>query len=332
MRINVVKQPKLLAIVTFVAVMALIFVRLIYAPYSMEPAIGADMPLGKLLDGFLGRQSVAMHSVVLLLMFLNGVLTTHLIDKYSISMVRTPLPIVMYILMGYGIFAPFGTVSAGLASILLIISSEQMIAAFKRSYTFNNVFNASFCLGIMPLIYSPSLLLVLILPVALSLYRRTPREWIVAVAGLVLPLLLASAGWYAAGYGWGFVASSLAEAFVMPTGIGVVVALNEIGVMAYVYVGLALSILFLSMAAVIAGANKMGVRARKIYVHSICLTLLSGATFFLPSGTIVSIGLIAVPAALISTAFFIRFRGWPALAVYLLLLAMAVAMNVIPLL
>ena len=311
-------------------VASLIFVRLLYAPYTVESTVGVDMPLGRLIDGLLAGHRLAIHSIAMLTLFVNGALITRLIDKYNISTVRTYLPIVMYVVMGYGILAPFGTVGAVSVSMLLIVSSEQMIAAFKRSYTFNNVFNSAFCLGLMPLIYSTSLPLVLILPFALSLYRRTAREWIVAIVGLGLPLLLASAGWAAAGYGWGFIAGSLAEAFVTPAGVGVAAALKEVGIAAYIYVVLALGIVLLSIAAIISGSHKAGVRARKIYVHFTCLTLLSAATFFIPSGTIVSIGLIAVSAALLSTAFFIRFRGLFALIAYIALIVLVVSMNGIP--
>jgi hypothetical protein len=332
MRADIVKQPRFLVIATFVIVTVLIFVRMLSAPYGVETNAEMDMPLGKPIEGLLDGRPAAIYSVALLLMLVNGALITRLVNKYNLSPARTLLPIVMYVIMGYGLWAPLGSIGAGLVPLLLIVSSGQMIAAFKRSYTFNNVFNSAFCLGLLPLIYSASLPLVIILPMTLSLYRRTAREWIVAIAGLGMPLLLASAGWAAAGYGWGFTVEELAGAFAAPAGTGVAAALRDAGIGACVYAGATACLLLLSVVAVIAGARKMGVRPRKIYVHFICLALLSAATFFVPSGTVVSAGLIAVPFALISTAFFVKFRGVSALAAYLALLALVIAINGIPLL
>lgn len=331
MRANIVKQPAFLAIATFAAVTLLVFARVLSAPYEVEAA-GLDMPLGRLIEGFVGRQPVVSYTIALLLVCACGVLITRLINRYNINSARTGLPIVMYLLMGYGLLAPLVTVGAGLVSLLLIVSSMQMIAAFKRAYTFNNVFNSAFCLGLMPLLYSASLPLVLILPVTLSLYRRTAREWIVALVGLCTPLLIVSAGWVAAGYEWEFVAGELGAALAVPSGTEIIDTVKEIGIAAYIYAGLTAGLLLFSIAAVMGGLHKTVTRPRKIYVHFICLTLLSAATFFIPSGNVLSLELFAVPAALFATVFFIWVRGAAGLALYLTLIGLVVAMNTMPLL
>ncbi len=181
----------------------------------------------------------------------------------------------------------------------------------------------------MPLIYSASLPLVLILPIALSLYRRTVREWIVALAGLLLPLLLASASWNAAGCGWVFVIDSLRGAFTVHSGVWA--AFGEVGIDGYAYAGLSAIMLLLSMGAMISGLHKASVRVRKIYIHFICLMVFSMATLAMPSANISSLALIAVPAAIVLTVFFVRVRGWIALTAYVVLTALVIILNSMPL-
>lgn len=103
----------------------------------------------------------------------------------------TCLPIPLYAIVACGI-ATGGNYLAGFAaSMLLALATKNYCRAFCNGYGFDAIFRASLYLGLMPLIYAPALPLLLLLPLAVLLFRRTFREVVVATAGLLLPIFTA---------------------------------------------------------------------------------------------------------------------------------------------
>ena len=190
-RPDVIRQPLGVVAATFVIMMACVVIRVTTAPYPAETDLAADMPLGRAIDSLFPTGAAAC-TVGLVAAILNATLLAGMIVRYSVSAVRTYLPMAVYAMTAYGICFPAGSVSATLVPLLLILGSTQMIAAFKRSYQFEHVFKSAFCIGLLPMLYAPALPLVLIVPVTLVLYRRTLREAVVAAAGLLLQIGRAS--------------------------------------------------------------------------------------------------------------------------------------------
>ena len=172
-RPDVIRQPLGVVAATFVIMMACVVIRVTTAPYPAETDLAADMPLGRAIDSLFPTGAAAC-TVGLVAAILNATLLAGMIVRYSVSAVRTYLPMA-YAMTAYGICFPAGSVSATLVPLLLILGSTQMIAAFKRSYQFEHVFKSAFCIGLLPMLYAPALPLVLIVPVTLVLYRRTLR-------------------------------------------------------------------------------------------------------------------------------------------------------------
>lgn len=331
-RPEVIKQSLLMVIVTFLAMMIVILWRVAVVPNSFETSVAADMPLGRLIDGITGGFIPLTYFIGIIIAFINASLLTGIILRYSVSVVRTYLPMIIYAMIAFGVCVPVGSLSAFFASLILILSSASMIAAFRRSYQFGNVFKSAFFLGILPMMYAPSVVLVLIIPVTLILYQRTFREWIVALTGFCLPFLLCSVGWWIAGESFGYIWETMAaDIFAGSASMSVTdVFLNSellVKIVVAIYVLLAVYSIFLILFR-LAG---MRTRARKIYLHFIWLLILCIAMIFLPSSNIISIGLIAVPASVVISAFFIKRSGWITVAVYVFLLLMMFLMNLFPL-
>lgn len=331
-RQDVIKQPLVMVIATFLAMMTIIVCRVAVSPYPFEVGITADMPLGRLIDGVTGASVTLTYVLGIIIAFLSATLLTSILVRYSVSFVRTYLPMIVYTMTAFGVSIPIGSLSASLVSFILILSSADMIAAFRRSYQFGNVFRSAFAFGILPMIYATSVVLVLIIPITLVLYQRTPREWIAAAAGLFLPFLICSIGWWAIGESFEFVSNSLIKNVFSESFMSVreVFLTSDLPVKIYICVYAALA--FYSIFVIFRRITGMRTRARKIYLHFIWLLLLCIIMTFLPSSNIISLGLLAVPGSVVVSAFFIKYKGWVPVLVYILLLGLVFWINLAPLL
>lgn len=330
-RLEVIKQPLLMVVFTFLAMMSVILWRVAVAPYLFETDVAADMPLGKLIDGLASGSVTLTFIIGIIVSFLSASLLAGIIVKYSVSLVRTYLPMIIYAITAFGICVSVGSLSAFFASLLLILSSAAMIAAFRRSYQFGNVFRSAFFLGILPMLYAQSVVLCLILPITLALYQRTPREWVAAFVGLFLPLVLCSVGWWAAGESLGFVFESLISSISgVSSSINVIEVFIASSISVKIFIGIYILLSFYSIFVILIKITGMRTRARKIYLHFIWLLILCLAMIFIPSGNIISLGLLAVPGSVVISAFFIKHSGWVTIIIYIVLLALVFLINIFP--
>lgn len=327
---DVVRQPKGLVILSFVMLLALMIARVALAPYPAETSAVPDMPLGKLIDKLTDWSAILTCIIGALLIFTNAMLITRLIDRYYVSYVPTYLPLVMFLLTAYGICIPVWSISASIGPLLLILSAEEIIASFQRTHTFRRTLSSAFFLGLIPMIYSPAIVLVAILPATLLIYRRSGREAIVALVGLLLPFTLCTIGWWFAGYEWGFIAQSLASGITAPAGYGIRDTLTQTGIPTIVYVGLYTILLGYSIVLTILYFPRMHTRAKKIYIHFILLLLVTITMFLIPSSNIFNLCFLAVPGSLVSTVFFIHYQKFASFIVYIVLIGLVVTINLIP--
>lgn len=122
-----------------------------------------------------------------LLILLGGLSITRLALRANLYTVSTCLALPLY---GVGIAA------AGLrgdfltnltACTLLVLALRNYCRSFGNGYRFDALFRASLYLGTLLLLRASLLPLLLLLPLAVLIFRRTLREAAVACAGLLLP-------------------------------------------------------------------------------------------------------------------------------------------------
>ncbi|MEE0054897.1 MAG: hypothetical protein U0I70_01000, partial [Alistipes inops] len=119
-RPDVIRQPLGVVAATFVIMMACVVIRVTTAPYPAETDLAADMPLGRAIDSLFPTGAAAC-TVGLVAAILNATLLAGMIVRYSVSAVRTYLPMAVYAMTAYGICFPAGSVSATLVPLLLIL-------------------------------------------------------------------------------------------------------------------------------------------------------------------------------------------------------------------
>lgn len=86
------------------------------------------------------------------------------------------------------------------ASALLALATKNFCRSYCNGFGFDAIFRASLYIGLLPLVATAAAPLLILLPLAVMLFRRTLREVAVAVAGLLLPALtLCYVNWAAGG-------------------------------------------------------------------------------------------------------------------------------------
>lgn len=102
----------------------------------------------------------------------------------GISLTVMPL----YIILACGVFIPSDLLLGCWGSLLLVRAIRNFCSSYRNGYAFTQVFRASLYLGMLPLFLPASTLLVLLLPIGIILFKRTLREVVVAIVGLLLPV------------------------------------------------------------------------------------------------------------------------------------------------
>ena len=320
MKIDIARQPLVPAFVTLFA----LAVTAMWGGAGNGVSAGAPetMPLlGGALTRFQAAYPVWARLAAGFMILFTGMCTGRIAIRYNLYGVSTCLPIPLYAVVACGIFSGGNYLTAFAASMLLALAAKNYCRSYCNGYGFDAIFRASLYLGLLPLVYAPATPLVLILPLAILLFKRTFREAVVAAAGLILPRRTAC--YVSRGMGDEFTAPvmTLADALVsgVPLWIFKGLPLPSL-VMLCVIAALALTALLFFISDIYAA----GTKHRFILIFNTGILAMTLALLCTPSVTPEAFTLTAVPAALLFPVFFVRIDRRIALPVYLILLAASV--------
>ncbi|WP_279004096.1 hypothetical protein [Alistipes finegoldii] len=320
MKIDIARQPLVPAFVTLFA----LAVTAMWGGAGNGVSAGAPetMPLlGGALARFQAAYPVWARLAAGFMILFTGMCTGRIAIRYNLYGVSTCLPIPLYAVVACGIVSGGNYLTAFAASMLLALAAKNYCRSYCNGYGFDAIFRASLYLGLLPLVYAPATPLVLILPLAILLFRRTFREVVVAAAGLILPVLTASYVSWGAGDEFTAPVMTLADALVsgVPLWIFKGLPLPSL-VMLCVIAALALTALLFFLSDIYAA----GTKPRFILIFNTGILAMTLALLCTPSVTPEAFTLTAVPAALLFPVFFVRIDRRIALPVYLILLAASV--------
>lgn len=332
MKFDIARQPLVPA---FLTLAALTFVAMWGAGGSAADAAAlagntafrsASDPLAIPLPGELLAQFQAAHPVwsrwiAGLLMLFTGMCIGRLTVRYNLYTVGTCLAIPLYGAIACGLASDGDFLTLFTASALLALALKNFCRSFCNGYGFDAIFRASFYIGLLPLVCVAATPLLILLPLAVMLFRRTLREVTVATAGLLLPALaLCYVNW---GAGGEFTApvTALGTIFITGTPLSLFPAtpLESLVLLGAVFVLDLMALLFF-----LSDIYAVGTKPRFIFIFNISILLLAAAVLCGPAATPGIIALTAVPSAVLLPFMFVRIHRAIALPLYLLLLASAV--------
>lgn len=323
MQFNISRQPLVPAFITLAALA-------VAAGFSM--GLHSGLPLvattdtlvielpGTLLTQFQGAFPVWSKLVAALLILFAGMCTGRMTVRYNLYTVSTCMAIPLYAIVACGLPSGSSYLSAFAASALLALTLKNYGAAFCNGYGFDAIFRASAYLGLLVLVLPAALPLLLLLPLAVLLFRRTLREAIVATVGLVLPTALFCYINWGAGGDFTSPLTHLGSAFITGTPLGL---LYQLPVLIFI---LFLGLILLSLFAVLlflADRYNAGTKARLVLIFNIGILFLTVAQLCGPAASPELFPLLAIPMAVLLPVLFVRIHHSIALPIYLILLAAA---------
>jgi len=251
-----------------------------------------------------------------------GISVGRITARHNLYAIGTCIAMPLYAFVACGF--PTGTdlLPTCIAAALLVLSVKNFSRSFRNGYGFDPIFRGSLYLGMLLTLDPATLPFALLLPLTVMLFRRTLRETVVALFGLLLPpLLLCYVNW---GAGGSFTAPIAASADIFRTGQPFELFLRT-----------PLSSLIVPAAALLLDATAIllfarnpyfvGTKARFILISQIGILALAIATLCLPAASPSLLVLLAVPSSILMPLFFIRIDDSVTLPAYLILLAAALA-------
>lgn len=197
---------------------------------------------------------------------------------------------------------------------------KNFARSFRSGYTFDAVFRTGLYMGALICLTPATLPLLLIMPFGLLLFRRTLREVVVALAGLlVLPLALSYVNW-AMGGDLTAPIRTLGHLFWQGSPLAMLLSFSHLQWGALAIVGL------LSLAAIqifLSNLYAVGTKPRFILIFNTGVFLLSILLAAAPAATPDQLLLMAPPAAMLMPCFLIRVSRSLSTSIYLLLLVLA---------
>ncbi len=264
-----------------------------------EEAHGALTPSALLVERLVGgRGSLAGMIISLLLIFCNGILLSRIVSRYSVSNVRSFIPMILYTI-AVCLSSSFESILPQLVALFLIMGCARLVASFKRTIIYAPLFEGYFLIGILPILVPATLPIAVGILAVMFIYERTMREFVVGLGGLLLPTLLCSWLWWLCDG-----AEPLAVVFSIANGlhldtsaVGQLFTLGALPVSVPLFYMTALSLL--GTALVIAAGNDMRTRPKKICYHFALIFLLGLASLLLMglSAPAVGVGELAGSAA-----------------------------------
>ena len=329
MRFDVVRQPLVPALLSLVI---LTTVGLLYAVgvaplpdprWGLSPELLPLLPLGSALTQFQALWPVAAKLMTALLLLYTGLSLGRLTVRCNLYGVGTGLPIPLFGMVLLGCLQQQVTLKAVFGVMLLMLSVKNFARAYRNEFSFDRLFRGALFLALL-LLTEPAAMPLVLLPVAAVVrFRRTGREALVTLGGLLLPpLTLAYLNWACGG--------SLAAPFAAlwrscEDGGPLFGYLLQSSLAERIFLGW---LFVMNLAAILlfhSNSYNVGMRARHILLFTTRLLLLCIVVLPIYGASASTAALLAVPSTLLLPLFFIHIRSAIAQTVYLLWFAATLA-------
>lgn len=235
--------------------------------------------------------------VAALLFFCVGFFETKMLVRSGLNKGYCTLPMPLYGVLACGIFVAPHTLVTALVSLCLSLAIYQLLRSLHSAGERDSVFFASLLLGAMVLLYPPSIIFVLIIPLSIIVLALSFRQFVLMVSGYLLPLFAASyVMWYCGADFWDL-SRNIVEALVMPrmdemTTIPYVAALMVLMVVVVLLWGLIYSLIRPDKMFMLTRIR----RALHLFVWVLFMAL---AMLFIPACDLSVLAIVAVPATVL---------------------------------
>ena len=331
MSINLTRQSLEWTFTWVVLLLLLFWARGIVQPVEITASFVSRMPLGVLLENFASSNPILSTVIVVIMVLSNTVMITRIVTRNMIYTDKAFLPAIIYIIISCGNYFGTQNIVGIITSWLVIYSSEMMINSFRRQKQYGSTFTASILLGTTVLIYAPSIIYIILIPCALSIFRKDWHEIIISIMGYLLPFAICSYIYWGMGEQFSYLGILFFNTIVSCSQRAAFLA-DFIRPDLLTFWGITVITTILSLWFFMRRASLMRTRPYKSYIYFIWMLIASTILFIVPCKSITDFPLIAIPLAVIMPTFFNRQDGWITNTAYILLMSGVVLFNLLPLL
>lgn len=291
----------------------------------------AGMPLGSLIDRWLGYAPGVGILLSSVLVFVNSFFVTRIVIRNVIFLERTYMPAIVYLLVSSGYYNSYMSFRPLLVAFLLLVAAEIVFKSYNYKALATGPYLAvGFIVGTAGAVYVPALFLVALLPVGLFLFRLFDvREWIAALGGWLLPLFFSAYGvWLAGGEFWSVV-RACREALITPS---VLPSASLLSSFEWTFIGCVAVLFVLSIVTFLGRRRSYKLKPFKAYVFFIWMLVLSVSILVLaPCRSLYQLPILAIPlAVIIPTYFNSRKPTFISNFLYVLMMGCAVVIHLLP--
>ncbi len=311
---NVTRQPLLIALPTLLLVLVAVLVRKQGISFVPELVSGVSSLPAQWITSFQMRFPHISWVIWLLCHTVAALTLGRMGLRHNLYGSNTLLPLPLYGFVACGIFVADHFLVGALSGLLLARAMRNLSAACRNGYAFDSIFRGALYLGIIPLLLPASFPLFLLLPLVIFLFKRTFRECVVSLVGLLLPLgALCYLHWAFTGL-FGQPLLQVVEAFRSAAALQLFGDASPLLIAQLVLVLAAtLCALFYYLSDIYAATSK----ARAILTAHVWLFFLTISTLLMPGASANGFVLAGVPIALLLPFLFVRLKRSLANLLYL---------------
>ncbi len=307
---NLTRQSLGGALVLFTLLSGLFWARHLLWPLPAEAAVANPLPLGRLIDGMAHGIEWVHAAVSSVFIYMTAICVTRLVSRNLVFQVRTHAFLPLLVVAGFGIFIREGNSAAVVAMYLLARGSYYFASAYRRRARVGDLFGGGLMFGLAPLFHAPSVVYMVMVIVAMPIYRRNFRETALALIGALLPALT-----------WFYILWATDGEPMWPE---MNYVLPGMDIMRMVAAGLVVATVLISLVSFMHDARKIRTRAYHIHLYMLCFLAVGLAGW----RSVGDLPMVAVPVSVVAASWFSRHEGLAPTIVYTLTLIAAISVNV----
>jgi hypothetical protein len=317
---NIILQPLSVATLTFLLVIVVGFTRAYVTRQYADVLSSAVAPLGLYTARLSAAQPLLSIVVSALLVFISGLLVGRNTVRAELYPVRCYLAIPILGIVACGILLSADYLTQSVALLLLVLASSNFYNSFHRHYCFERMFRGSLYIGLIPLVYAPAVALLFMVLLAILLFQRTLREAVVAVVGMMLPMLITIFIYWASGYEPSEPLHRIHEALLAPVGYRF---FGDNSMLLLVAGGMILFLSICSIASILFDIYTLRTKPRNILLYNFYLLCIVIGIYFVPGSTSVTLTLAAPAVAVLIPIALTKLNGWVASSLYVVLVVVS---------
>lgn len=310
---SVARQTPLTALATLVLTVAAAYIRFALHPYPNECIAAGTAPLAQWLAVFAAEHRTWAALLAIPFTVAAGIVTAQICTRFGLYYNHCLLSMPLFGVAACGIFIGADPLSPAVAALLTAAAIYCLGSGYLRDESLEMMLYAGLCMGLLPMLFAPGLLLTLMAVAAIFIFSLSAREIFVLLCSMCLiPFAVCYVTW---AFGGDFTApvQSLWQAFA---GNSHSQAFGCDAVAALTLAGLAGFDIVCSAAIFFDDRYAMAVKPRGILFFIITVSLAAAAMFVLPSASTAVFAPAAVPLSMLMPLLFLRIRqGW-AMALY----------------